>query len=96
MAAWRNQLNVRLWLISLACFAAGFVGRLAANAWVDNVAWSYPIEVDIQFYAYLVGLVVWLAWLAVQAGPRRASLGCLVGVLLAVASFFALISCIPK
>lgn len=92
----RNQLRIRLWIVSLALFAAGFAGRLVANAGVDNVAWSYPIEVEVQWYAYWAGLVVWMLWLALQAGRKWTAPGCFTGVLLAVASFIALISSIPK
>jgi hypothetical protein len=91
-----NRLKARLWVLSLACFAAGFAGRMAANAGVGNVAWSYPIEVFIQWYAYLAGLALWLAWLSLQAEPRRIAPGCLAGVVLAIASFFAIIFSIPK
>lgn len=91
-----NQLKVRLWLVSLACFAGGYVGSLAVNAGVGNVGWSYPIEVEIQWYSYLAGLATWLLWLALQAEWRLVPLGCLIWVVLAVASFIFLISSIPK
>jgi hypothetical protein len=96
VTAWRRQLRVRLWIVSLALFVAGFAGRVAANVWIDNVAWSYPIEVDIQWYAYLAGLAAWVAWLALQATPRLIAPGCLVGVALTVASLFAVVSSILK
>ena len=96
MSLWRNRMRVRLWVVSLAFFAAGFLGRLMAHVGVDNVAWSYPIEVAIQWYAYFAGLTLWLAWLVLQAGPKRHAPGCLAGVVLAVGSFIALISSIPK
>src|SRR5690348_6949011 len=88
--------SVRLWVISLALLAGGFAWSVAVRAWVDNVDYSYPLEVEIQGYAYLAGLLLWTAWVAGKAQPGRRGSGCLLGLVLAIACFFALISSIPK
>jgi hypothetical protein len=91
-----RRTKLRLWVVSLALFVGGFASRLALDAQGD-VGSSYPAAVAIQWYAYGAGLVVWAAWWALQAPPGRGSaLGCLAGVLLAIASLFAVISSIPK
>lgn len=86
----------RLWLISLAFFAGGFAGRVAINVGVGNVAWSCPIEVEIQWYAYWTGLIIWMLWLAIQANPQTRAPGCLSGLGLAFASVIAIGTSIPK
>jgi hypothetical protein len=89
-------MKARLWLISLIFFAGGLFGSMWVNAGVENIAWSYPIEVEIQWYAYWAGLITWMLWLAVQAERRLVPLGCFIGIVLAVASLIAIISAIPK
>lgn len=96
MCEQRPEPRVRLWVVSLALFAGGFASRVAARVFVDNVAWSYPLEVGIQWYAYLAGLTVWVGWLVMQATPGRRGLGCMFGLLLAAAAFVAVLSSIPK
>ncbi len=96
MSKWHRQLKVRLWIVSLAFFVAGFVGRFIVNYEVGNVAWSYPIEIGVQWNSYLAGMAVWLGWLVFQAGPKQKAPGCFVGVVLAFVSVVAMISSLPK
>jgi hypothetical protein len=88
--------KLRLWVISLLLFAGGFAGRVATNAWIDNIAYSYPLEVGIHFLAYGAGLAVWGSWWALQAQPDRRGLGCLLGLVLAAAAFITILSSVPK
>jgi hypothetical protein len=96
MAVGRVRPRIRLWVVSLALFVGGFAARVVANAKVDDVGSTYPAVVSLQGLAYMAGFAFWVAWLEWQAGPGRTMPGCLVGVALAVFSFLALLSSIPK
>lgn len=96
MSVPRRESRVRLWLVSLTLFVAGFAARLFLEG-AGEEADMYPAAVAIQYYAYFAGLVTWAAWMTFQAGSSRAyGFGCLGGIALAVFSLFAVISSIPK
>jgi hypothetical protein len=86
---------LRLWVISLALSASGFVCRLALDE--SNVAWLYPASTSLQALFFGTGLMALLLWVAGQARSGRArAIGGLCWVALAVISAIAMLSSIPK
>lgn len=92
MSSWRNHLTVRLWVISLAFFAGGFAARLAAKVAGGEYGPSDPGVFGIQCYAYSAGLAAGTAWLALKAEPPWDAVGGIIGGVLVVISFFAVMS----
>ena len=92
----RRWYFVRLWVISLALFACGFIGRLVLD-WQGETAYSYPIAVELQMYWYTAGLFVLLLWIIGQAGSVRVGIiSCVAWFVLAFALALAILSSIPK
>jgi hypothetical protein len=84
-----------LWLISLLCFAAGFVTQITL-AQVD-VAYSYPVSVSLQMLWYGLGLVLFFVWTVTAAEKTgRVALGWGALLLLALASACSILWTIPK
>lgn len=87
--------QARLWLISLLCFAAGFVTQITL-AQVD-VAYSYPVSVSLQMLWYGLGLVLFFVWTVTAAEKTgRVALGWGALLLLALASACSILWTIPK
>jgi peptidoglycan/LPS O-acetylase OafA/YrhL len=95
MSAPETRPRLRLWIVSLALFVAGFVGRAVLSA-QGNVAYSYPYSVVLQELAYGLALFCWLSSCAIQAGPRQRVGSCLFGFLLAIAACAGILTTIPK
>lgn len=84
---------VRLWLVSLLLFAGGFVGKLVMEGG-KGPDQGYPLVMLWQMGWYGAGLLVWLWWWNAQA--RGETLGCWIGLGLAVAAVIAVMSSSPK
>lgn len=87
---------VRLWLVAVTLFVAGFAGRLVLKQATPYEAYSYPSAIAIQFYFYAAGLFVLMVWRlrSENVGVRRI-LG-RVGWLVAVLCGLVILSSIPK
>jgi hypothetical protein len=74
---------IRLWIVSLALFAAGIVCRTVLGR--EDIAYSYPISAFLQFWFYLAGTAFLFAWGVVQTKTMRAAglvcLGCAFALL---------------
>jgi hypothetical protein len=87
--------RLRLWLVALTLFAGGFAARLILDA-QEAGAFSYPYAIVFQVWTYGLGLAVWAMWCATRVTPGRYAGGCLLGLLLAIAAFVAILTSIPK
>ena len=88
--------KLRFWLVSLALFVGGFGSRRIITA-SDDAAFTYPYAIVIQMGAYGAAMFAWVVWWVHQAPSGwRAAPGCLGGILLVFASFYAIISTIPR
>ncbi len=95
MLADKKSHRLRLWVISLAFFAAGAIGRVVLSR-EGNEAYSYPYAVELQFCAYGAALTALALWILLQAHGAQQWVGCGVWFLMAIASVVAVLSSIPK
>jgi hypothetical protein len=83
--------ELRLWLVSLLCFASGLVtwavlGLLKGDAPLDEAPGA------LQWYWFGAGLLVLLLWMAVTDSQQEFALGCCaLGALLAIWIFLVLL-----
>lgn len=84
---------VRLWLVSLLLFAAGFVGTRVLQA-QPGAANGYLVTMLWQMGCYAAGLVVWFWWAGTRAAVDK--FGCGVGFGLALGAAVDVLSSSPK
>src|SRR5262245_32965265 len=87
--------RIRLWLLSLPCFAAGVVSRVLLLK--TDVAMGYPIAVVFQVLWYGLGLALFFLSLTLGVINRRPRpLGWVLFWFLAAASLWSVLSTDPK
>jgi hypothetical protein len=89
----RRKPLVRLWLVAVLLFAAGFVGKRVLEA-QPGTADGYIVTILWQMGWYAAGLVAWFWWACTQSAADK--LGCGVGLGLMVAATFDVMSSCPK
>ena len=89
----RRKPRVRLWLVSLLVLGGGFVGRVVMEGGKPPDQ-GYPLVMLWQMGWYAAGLVVWFWWWSTQI--RKEKTGCWIGIALAFAAVFAVVSSSPK
>jgi hypothetical protein len=86
--------HVRLQFVSLLCFGAGFVCRVALGR--QDIAFSYPYSVLFQSCWYAAGLVLFMLAILGEQSWKKGCLGLGIWMLLGVASIVAILLSVPK
>ncbi len=85
--------RVRLWLVSLLLFAAGFVGKLVLEGGKPPDQ-GYPVVMLWQTGWYAGGLVAWVWWASTR--PVGETVGCWAGAALVAFAVVAVMFSSPK